>query len=72
MLQRRLKRSNLLPKLFVLGSCGGYHNLSGVIQRAPEAQIISSKQIGVQAVNNPMLKAIAEDLRLGNDILMAR
>jgi hypothetical protein len=56
-------------KLFVLGSCGGYHNLSGVIQRAPEAQIISSKQIGVQAVNNPMLKAIAEDLRLGNDIL---
>ncbi len=56
-------------KLFVLGSCGGYHNLSGVIQRAPEAQIVSSKQIGVQAVNNPMLKAIAEDLRLGNDIL---
>jgi hypothetical protein len=43
-------------KLFVLGSCGGYHNLSGVIQRAPEAHIVSSKQIGVQGVNNPMLK----------------
>lgn len=55
-------------KLFILGSCGGYHNLSGVIQRAPEVQIVSSKQIGVQAVNNPLLKAIAEDLRLGNDI----
>jgi hypothetical protein len=56
-------------KLFVLGSCGGYNSLSGVIQRAPEAQIISSKQIGVQAVNNPMLKTIADEIRLGKDVL---
>lgn len=56
-------------KLFVLGSCGGYNSLSGVIQRAPEAQIISSKQIGVQAVNNPMLKAIADNIRSGEDVV---
>jgi hypothetical protein len=59
-------------KLFVLGSCGGYHNLSGVIQRAPEAHIISSKQIGVQAVNNPMLKLIADATREGKNIVWAK
>ncbi|MFN8316598.1 MAG: hypothetical protein U0T32_09150 [Chitinophagales bacterium] len=59
-------------KLFVLGSCGGYHNLSGVIQRAPEAHIISSKQIGVQGVNNPMLKLIADAVREGRDVEWAQ
>jgi hypothetical protein len=59
-------------KLFVLGSCGGYHNLSGVIQRAPEAHIISSKQIGVQGVNNPMLKLIADATREGRDVEWAQ
>lgn len=59
-------------KLFVLGSCGGYHNLSGVIQRAPEAHIISSKQIGVQGVNNPMLKLIADAAREGRDVEWAQ
>lgn len=59
-------------KLFVLGSCGGYHNLSGVIQRAPEAHIISSKQIGVQGVNNPMLKRIADAVREGRDVEWAQ
>jgi hypothetical protein len=59
-------------KLFVLGSCGGYHNLSGVIQRAPEAHIVSSKQIGVQGVNNPMLKLIADAAREGRDVEWAQ
>ncbi len=55
-------------KIFVLGSCGGYHNLTNIIDRAPEVNIISSKQIGVYAVNNPILKELADTIRSGKDI----
>lgn len=55
-------------KIFVLGSCGGYHSLSSIIEKAAEVNIISSKQIGVQGVNNPLLKIIADTIREGKDI----
>ena len=55
-------------KIFVLGSCGGYHNLSAIIDKSPEVNIISSKQIGVYAVNNPILKELADNVRKGTDI----
>jgi hypothetical protein len=55
-------------KIFVLGSCGGYHNLSNIIEKAPDVNIISSKQIGVYAVNNPILKELADNMRKGTDI----
>ena len=55
-------------QIFVLGSCGGYHNLSTIIERSPEVSIISSKQIGTRAVNNPMLKLMAEYIRQGKDV----
>jgi hypothetical protein len=55
-------------QIFVLGSCGGYHNLSTIIERSPEVSIISSKQIGTRAVNNPMLKLMAEYIREGKDV----
>lgn len=55
-------------KIFVLGSCGGYNSLSTVIQLSPDVSIISSKQIGVQGVNNPLLKMLADDIRSQVDI----
>jgi hypothetical protein len=55
-------------KIFVLGSCGGYHNLSNIIDKAPEVNIISSKQIGTYTVNNPILKELADNVRKGTDI----
>jgi hypothetical protein len=55
-------------KVFVLGSCGGYHSISGIIERSPEISIISSKQIGTMFVNNPMLKLMADNIRNDNDI----
>jgi hypothetical protein len=55
-------------QIFVLGSCGGYHSISAIIERSPDAGIISSKQIGTKFVNNPMLKLIAEYIRQGKDI----
>ncbi|MFN8287211.1 MAG: hypothetical protein U0V74_10680 [Chitinophagales bacterium] len=55
-------------QVFVLGSCGGYHSLSTIIERSPDISIISSKQIGTMFVNNPMLKLLAEKVRLGKDV----
>lgn len=55
-------------QIFVLGSCGGYHSISTIIERSSEASIISSKQIGTMFVNNPMLKLIANDIRWGKDV----
>ena len=55
-------------QIFVLGSCGGYHNISSIIDRSPEVSIISSKQIGTRSVNNPMLKLMAEYIRQGKDV----
>jgi len=55
-------------KIVVLGSCGGYHNLSIVLDHSPDAHIISSKQTGTMAVNEPIIKEINDQLLAGNDI----
>lgn len=56
-------------KVVFLGSCGGYHNLTEVIKRAPEVHIISSKQIGTYVVNNTLLvemsKIIQDSQQIG-------
>ena len=55
-------------QVFILGSCGGYHSISSILERSPDVGIVSSKQIGTQFVNNPMLKFMAEQIRQGNDL----
>jgi hypothetical protein len=55
-------------QIFVLGSCGGYHSISTIIDRSPDVSIISSKQIGTRFVNNPMIKMMADCVRQGKDI----
>ncbi|RYD55670.1 MAG: hypothetical protein EOP56_15240 [Sphingobacteriales bacterium] len=55
-------------KIVILGSCGGYHNLGAVLDRAPDAHIISSKQVGSMSVNEPIVKAINDQLLEGKDI----
>jgi hypothetical protein len=63
-----LERLTAQTKIVVLGSCGGYHNLSTILNSSPDAQIISTKQTGAMAINEPILKAIDEDLVSGEDI----
>jgi hypothetical protein len=53
-------------KVAVLGSCGGYQNISKVLENATDAQIVSSKQIGTWTVNNELLKDMCEMMRTGN------
>lgn len=55
-------------QVFVLGSCGGYHSISTIIERSQEVSIISSKQIGTMFVNNPMLLLMGNYIRAGKDM----
>jgi len=61
---------NLTPevKIVMLGSCGGYHNLAQVLNKAPDANIISSKQVGSKSVNEPIIRAIFDQLLAGKDV----
>jgi hypothetical protein len=65
---KTIEKTQASTRIFILGSCGGYHNLSNIIDKAPEVNIISSKQIGVYAVNNPIVKELADNVREGRDI----
>jgi hypothetical protein len=61
----RLSKEN---RIVILGSCGGYHNLATVLDHCPDAHIISSKQVGAMNVNEPIIKAINDQLLAGNNI----
>jgi hypothetical protein len=63
-----IKQLPASAKIVILGSCGGYHNLDDVLQRCPDAHIISSKEVGTRTVNEPILRSINEDLRTGKNI----
>ena len=55
-------------KIVFLGSCGGYHLIHDVLKLAPDAHIISSKQIGKGVINQPFFNILNEKLRNGNNI----
>ncbi|HUQ97130.1 MAG TPA: hypothetical protein VM010_05665 [Chitinophagaceae bacterium] len=55
-------------KIVFLGSCGGYHLIHDVLEHAPDAHIIASKQIGKGVINQPFFNLLMEKLRAGNDI----
>lgn len=55
-------------KIIMLGSCGGYKNLKLILDYAPEAQIISTKQIGARDINKPIIESINNTLRTGKNI----
>jgi hypothetical protein len=55
-------------KIIMLGSCGGYQNLKKILTYAPEAHIISTKQTGAKDVNKPIIDALDNTLRAGNNI----
>ncbi|MEO6327534.1 MAG: hypothetical protein ABIO55_01305 [Ginsengibacter sp.] len=55
-------------KIIMLGSCGGYKNLKLILDYAPEAQIISTKQIGARDINKPIIEFLNNTLRSGKNI----
>jgi hypothetical protein len=63
-----LKQIEPSAKIVLLGSCGGYNNLSEVLTISNDAHIISSKQVGTKTVNEPIVQAIDNNLLEGKNI----
>ena len=55
-------------KIVFMGSCGGYNMIHDILEKAPDAHIIGTKQIADAPVNNPFLRLLMEKLRIGADI----
>jgi len=55
-------------KLAILGSCGGYNEIFDLLKKSPEAQVISTKQVGSKLVNEPLLKLLNEDMLNQKDL----
>lgn len=67
-LQSTLARLTPYARIVILGSCGGYQNLATVLDHSPDAHIISSKQTGVRAVNEPIIRSLNQFLLAGADV----
>jgi hypothetical protein len=63
-----IKQLSSNAKIIMLGSCGGYQNLDTILTNAPEAHIISTKQTGAKDVNKPIIDALDNTLRNGQNI----
>jgi hypothetical protein len=55
-------------KVIILGSCGGYQNLSTILGRSEDAQIVSTKQVGTKTVTDPILREVHSALMNGQEI----
>ncbi|MFN8309758.1 MAG: hypothetical protein U0T73_07335 [Chitinophagales bacterium] len=66
--EKTLQRVPESARLVIVGSCGGFYQLNVALRNAPEAQFISTKQIGVKQINDPIILAINEALRQNKTI----
>lgn len=64
-----IRRMSHTAKIVVLGSCGGYKNLHTILEVAPEANIISTKEIGAGDINRPILNNLHQSLLNGKKIV---
>jgi hypothetical protein len=55
-------------KVIILGSCGGYQNLSTILGRSEDAQIVSTKQVGTMHVTDPILREVHASVMNGQEI----
>ena len=55
-------------KIVVLGSCGGYTNVVGVLEKSPQAHILATKGTGTMTVNDPILMMLNEEILAGKNI----
>ncbi len=55
-------------RVIILGACGGFNYLETIMRKSPDAQIISSKQVGSGSVNWPILDYLDRTMLAGKDI----
>jgi hypothetical protein len=68
-LERTMNRMAGDAKIILLGSCGGYKNLSRIISINPDAHIISTKQIGTGNINQIVTNKLNQVLLSGKPIV---
>jgi hypothetical protein len=49
-------------KIILIGSCGGYKNLTKILSISPQAQIISTKEIGAGDINRPIMNYLHQSI----------
>ena len=67
-LDRTMSRMPGDAKIVLLGSCGGYQNLSKILEINPDAHIISTKEIGTGDINRPILTYMNDVFTDGSDL----
>ncbi len=67
-LQGTINRMPEDAKIVLIGSCGGYKNLNKILESSPNANIISTKEIGAGDINKPILNYINQALLNNNKI----
>jgi hypothetical protein len=68
-LDRTMNRMVGDAKIIVLGSCGGYKNLSRIIDINPDAHIISTKQIGTGSITQLITNQLNQVLLSGRQLV---
>ena len=63
-----LTRVPASARFIFVGSCGGFYKINTALRKAPDAQIISSRQVGVKEINDPIIFSFNEYVRQGKDI----
>jgi hypothetical protein len=63
-----LTRVPASARVVFVGSCGGFYKINIALRKAPDAQIISTRQIGVKEINDPIIYSFNEYVRQGKDI----
>ena len=53
---------NKNTKLVIMGSCGSYTEIADILSKSPDAQVITSKQMGSMLVNEPIISLINDRL----------
>ena len=68
-LPRTISRMNGSAKIILLGSCGGYKNLSEILEISPDAHIISTKEIGKGDINKPIINYLNQSFASGKQLV---
>jgi hypothetical protein len=63
-----LARVPASARFVFVGSCGGFYKINIALQRAPDAQVISTRQVGVKQINDPIIFGFNEYVRQGKDV----
>ncbi len=63
-----LAKVSASTRFLFVGSCGGFYKINMALRKAPDAQVISTRQVGTQQINDPIIFYFNENVRQGKDI----